>query len=93
MNYFDRNGKLITLEEWAELSANEEYKRLRKTEIDDIVISTVWLGINHQFGSGPPLIFETMIFDGESEKQWRYTDEKEALFGHENAVKSVERNT
>jgi hypothetical protein len=25
-------------------------------------ISTVWLGLNHRFGLGPPLIFETMVF-------------------------------
>lgn len=27
-------------------------------------VSTVWLGLNHRYGSpGPPLIFETMVFD------------------------------
>lgn len=25
-------------------------------------LSTVWLGLDHSFGSGPPLIFETMLF-------------------------------
>jgi hypothetical protein len=27
-------------------------------------VSTVFLGLNHQFSEGPPLIFETMIFGG-----------------------------
>lgn len=25
-------------------------------------LSTVWLGLDHNYGSGPPLIFETMLF-------------------------------
>jgi hypothetical protein len=25
------------------------------------VVSTVFLGLNHQFGDGPPLLFETMV--------------------------------
>lgn len=44
--------------------------------VDDITIgryriSTVFLGSDHQFGEGPPLIFETMVFvDGGSEDLW-----------------------
>lgn len=26
------------------------------------IISTVWLGLNHAYGDGPPLIYETMVF-------------------------------
>jgi hypothetical protein len=29
-------------------------------------ISTVFLGLDHNFGHGPPLLFETMAFDEES---------------------------
>jgi len=48
-------------------------------------VSTVWLGLDHSFGGdGPPLIFETMIFDrrGESISCDRYATEVEALAGH-----------
>jgi hypothetical protein len=27
-------------------------------------VSTVFLGLDHSFGDGPPLLFETMIFEG-----------------------------
>lgn len=45
-------------------------------------VSTVFLGINHQWGSGPPLLFETMVFedggDYSGEYQWRYSTWEEA---------------
>lgn len=32
----------------------------------DVVVSTVFLGVDHSFGNGePPLLFETMVFGGE----------------------------
>lgn len=49
-------------------------------------VSTVWLGLNHAFGAGPPVIFESMVFDtrdsmGEVDCE-RYSTEAEALAGH-----------
>lgn len=35
-----------------------------KTSIGDMTVSTVFLGIDHNWGEGPPLLFETMIFGG-----------------------------
>ena len=39
---------------------------VKKTTIGDIIISTVFLGLDHNysFGESPPLLFETMIFGG-----------------------------
>jgi hypothetical protein len=31
-------------------------------------LSTVWLGLDHQYGDGPPLIFETMLFAPDPKK-------------------------
>jgi hypothetical protein len=46
-------------------------------------LSTVWLGLDHSFGAGPPLIFETMVFGGPNdEEQERYSTEEEAKAGH-----------
>ena len=38
-----------------------------------IRVSTVWLGINHNFLGGRPLIFETMLFFGDDSigDMWR----------------------
>jgi hypothetical protein len=50
-------------------------------------VSTVFLGMNHNWGNGPPLLFETMIFGGEhDEYQERYATREEAIEGHERAV-------
>lgn len=34
-----------------------------------VLVSTVWRGLDHRFGDdSPPLIFETMVFAGETQK-------------------------
>ncbi len=90
--YYNRCGEPITheqqMEEWKQPDFDwDKMKRVALQEQGDIRVSTVFLGLNHQYGGGPPLIFETMIFGGEyDEEQWRYTTEAEALQGHEAAV-------
>lgn len=37
---------------------------VKHTKIAETDISTVFLGLDHQFFDGPPLLFETMIFGG-----------------------------
>lgn len=65
-------------------------RRVNETLVNsDIRVSTVFLGIDHDFvGNGPPLIFETMIFGGLHD-QWqdRYSTWEEALAGHADAVR------
>ena len=53
-------------------------------------ISTVFLGLDHAFGSGPPILWETMIFGGLlDEFQERYATKAEALAGHQQARRQV----
>lgn len=80
-----------------------DYKCVETTHTDDFVVSTVWLGHDHNFSDeGPPLIFETMVFQ---KKGWddrdsddsdnigmidlaclRYSTEAQAKDGHEELV-------
>jgi hypothetical protein len=63
-------------------------KTLARTDITDgIYVSTVFLGIDHNFtGDGPPVLWETMIFGGPRHGyQDRYTSEKAAKRGHKRA--------
>ncbi len=54
---------------------------------DDISVSTVFLGIEHQFGDGRALLFETMIFGGDQDGDiWRYSTWDEAKTGHDTTV-------
>lgn len=60
-----------SLEKWAEWfgrSSTDGSRVVAQTEVGASVVSTVFLGLDHQWGHGPPILFETMIFtDGESE--------------------------
>lgn len=61
--HFDRDGNPINSMQWAMLHADRDYCQIAETEVEGFRVSTVWLGINHNFwGFGPPIIFETMIF-------------------------------
>ena len=63
---------------------------VEQTTIGQVRVSTVFLGLDHQFGDGPPLLFETMVFGGEhDQEQWRYSTWDEAVAGHAAAVESV----
>ena len=98
--YFDIDGKPIPLMTWARMQ-DMEHKRVAEDTIEDGVrkywVSTVWLGLDHNFGfSGPPLIFETMVFDVDKTRikvtepgAWedlmmdRYATKEQALTGHQ----------
>ncbi len=54
---------------------------------NDVRVSTVFLGLDHSFGQGTPVLFETMIFGGEHDQyQERYGTWEEAEAGHKKAV-------
>jgi hypothetical protein len=56
-------------------------------------ISTVFLGLDHQFNEdGPPILFETMIFGGTCDgQQARYSTWDQAEKGHRATVEAVRR--
>ena len=60
----DKKPKRVpTVEEWGRFF--ETANRIVKQEtIGEVRVSTVFLGIDHQHGDGPPVLFETMIFGG-----------------------------
>ena len=101
--YYDKQGQPIVSESdidacliWAKLFEDQEYQRVAKTKlVNDVLISTVWIGIDHSFlTEGLPMIFETMVF-GENavqgdEYQERYATEEEALAGHKTITRIEE---
>lgn len=88
-DYYNRSGAPISRDEWIALYTDEN-KRVAHDTIGNVNVSTVWLGLNHAWGGGAPLIFETMVFggvlDGDCE---RYGSEAEALAGHAAMVTRV----
>lgn len=70
---------------------NPSRKIVKRDEIDDILVSTVFLGLDHAMPwdkDKTPVLWETMIFGGthDQEYQERYTSYEDALEGHEVAV-------
>jgi hypothetical protein len=64
--YILRNRKPVPAStlEWSVWFERIENRRVAFTVIEDLHVSTVFLGLDHNFGgAGPPILFETMIFD------------------------------
>ena len=90
--HYDREGREISLRDWAKLHNVNEYVRVGSDEIGPYWVSTVWIGINHRFlGGAPPLIYETMVFKGdESDLDCvRYSTLDQAIEGHRRMVEEV----
>ena len=58
-----------------------------QTDLPSGMVSTVFLGLDHQWGDGPPLLFETMVFhDGEGDDWFRCSTWLEAEQLHKRVV-------
>lgn len=95
VRFYDQSGEEISLEGWASLVQNTS-EFLAKDTIDGWRIATRWLGIDFGLGlwSGPPLIFETVVFPAESwQEQYceHWATEVEALAAHHSVVDMVRR--
>jgi hypothetical protein len=83
-----RAGSLI---KWA--IAFEKQRWVASTRVAGHRVSTVFLGIDHNFSRiGPPILFETMVFAGAAMADWsmrRYATYEEAEAGHRDMVAQV----
>lgn len=79
-----RDDEVLKWGEWF----NKANRRIAITEIEDrnLTVSTVFLGMDYNFGAGPPLLYETMVFGGDVDYMERYATRQEALDGHEMVV-------
>ena len=94
-HYILNEDKSVTichsLTEWAEWFERTD-RRVERTNVPEFGadVSTVFLGLDHQWGNGPPLLFETMIFGGGMDGyQERYSTWDEAVEGHARVVDKV----
>ena len=70
---------------------NRGVARTKITE--DIEVSTVFLGLDHNHWNGPPLLFETLVFGGEFDQEMdRYETWDQALEGHRKIVEKIENS-
>lgn len=79
----------VDLMTWAKWFETAE-RHVAKTDIAHVHISTVFLGLNHNWGEGPPLLFETLVFGGPlADEVERYATWNEAEAGHKAMVERV----
>ena len=94
--YDDRQGKPMTMQQWAQRFEDEDYRLIARDVIGPdepldpaplITVSTFWFGLNHDWRSDEPLIYETIIIGGEHDATgMRYATEKQAREGHRGSV-------
>lgn len=84
----------LAVDQWTKQFEDFKGRRINQTTVDRWDISTVFLGLDHRCSDdGPPLIFETMIFDA-TDRDHRYADrycrrystKLQAIRGHERIV-------
>lgn len=75
--------------ELGEMFMDPKTRIVRQTLLTGAIkISTVFLGINHNFGrSTEPILFETMVFGSVNEHMERYSTWDEAEKGHDEVLK------
>jgi hypothetical protein len=84
---------IIEWARWMDKHDRNIARDIIKTDVGQIMVSTVFLGMDHSFAEGPPILFETMIFGGKHDQyQERCSTLDEAKIMHEEAVKLVEGN-
>lgn len=65
-------------------------RHVAQDNVGESHVSTVFLGVDHNFIGGRPVLFETMIFGGEhDQEQERYCTWDEAEAGHARWVKRL----
>ena len=76
--------------EHSHLSKGKDNRIVQQDRVGGVSISTVFLGLDHNFDDGPPVLWETMVFGGEhNQYQRRYASRDDAVIGHMEAVEIV----
>lgn len=76
------------VKEWAEKFQGSS--SVARDTFGKVLVSTVFLGLDHSWTGGKPLLFETMIFGGKHDGyQTRCSTWDEAIEQHEEACKLV----
>jgi hypothetical protein len=103
----DRHGHpqeepdLITWAKWMEASHHDQSRVVAHDHIHGYLVSTVFLGLDHQFGiGGPPILWEPMIFPAQPDAthtryrdfQRRYTSRTDAELGHTHTLQMIDRD-
>ncbi len=83
----DESGQPIeetNLIKWAKWMENTKFNHhVADDSIGGVRVSTVFLGLDHAFSGGPPILWETQVFGGPLDGEMiRYSSRETALAGH-----------
>lgn len=80
-----------SMSEWHKCFRNSKKRIVDKTQVGEIFVSTVFLGIDHGYGlNSEGLVFETMVFGPDvPHMTTRYRTWDEAEAGHKKIVEEV----
>lgn len=91
--WYDMEHRVITLEQAEVLLASEDRQLAKDVVVVDdepVWVSTVFLVLDHSFGTGPPVLYETMAFgSNDIEAQHRYCTREQAMAGHAEVVAAL----
>jgi hypothetical protein len=61
--YYDRRGLPISMKAWSLRHRDVSYRVVTQDRLRGWLVSTVWLGLDHSFGQGPPLLANGLLED------------------------------
>lgn len=86
MLYILENGVIRHTEDLAEWTLHFKHRKVANHPL----VSTIFLGIDHSYGEGPPILFESLTVGGYMQ---RYCTLEEAVKGHKQLVKELTNET
>lgn len=98
-HYILENGEVYPVDlmdwaKWIEDDTDFSKRRIDQTYIGDSEVSTVFLGLDHNWSGGAPILFETLVFGGKLDGEMnRYSSLEDAKAGHLEMVGRVTDST
>jgi len=84
--------EVATTLEWGRFMEQSELRIVAQDRVGRYLVSTVFLGMDHNWGEGPPLFFETMVFTNtEGNDCWRFSTWEQAEEWHHAVVRRLIR--
>lgn len=90
----DKNGtpRAVDATEWGAFFGDIDNRRVALDKVGRVEVSTIFLGLDHGYGEGPPVLFESMIFGGKLDGEvQRYRTIDAARKGHAELVQAVKK--
>lgn len=81
-----------SLDEYMTFMKSAANRIIEQTPIGDLLVSTIFTGIDHAFGTGEKRLFETKVFGlpDDIQPRWRYSTWNQAIREHRRLVVMLE---